>query len=92
MRLIYPLLALPTILFLLSLPSVHSSNKILTLGVFVSGINTTGSFTGDNMQGMPFVEAVDLAVDLINKDSSLLPDYILEYETTDAQVMFYNSS
>ena len=90
MKLSYTLIVLPIIL-LLGISSAQNTSS-LTLAVFVSGINSTGSFTGGDEQGRPFVEAVKLALELINNDSSLLPDYTLGYSITDAQVMCCNSS
>lgn len=60
-----------------------AQDDVLTLAVFIS-INNT--FTGGINIGRPFVEAVDLAVELINNDTTLLPGYKLQYELSDAQV------
>ena len=60
--------------------------NVLSLAVFISGINDTGSITGSSDVGRPFVEAVSLAVELINNDTSLIPGYALEYELADSQV------
>ena len=61
-----------------------AQDDTLTLAVFIS-INAT--FTGGTNIGRPFVEAVDLAVELINNDTDILPDYRLQYELSDAQVI-----
>ena len=58
----------------------------LTLAVFISAINTTGSITGSSDVGRPFVEAVNLAVELVNNNTDLIPGYSLEYELADSQV------
>lgn len=62
------------------------ADTTLTLAVFISGINTTGSLGGGEDMGRPFVEAVDLAVQLVNNNTSLLPGYELAYTLTDSQV------
>lgn len=72
-----------------SISHVSGTQGNLTLAVFVSAINMTSSFTGSSDIGRPFLEAVDLAVELINNDTALIPGYTLEYEITDAQVSFY---
>lgn len=63
-----------------------SSSSTLTLAVFISAINDTGSFTGGSDVGRPFIEAVDLAVDLINEDPNFIPGYTLEVRYSDSQV------
>ena len=63
-----------------------AEDPTLTLAVFVSGINSTGSFTGGEGVGRPFLEAVGLAVELVNNDTSLMPGYRLDYRITDSQV------
>ena len=60
--------------------------EILSLAVFISAINDSGSFTGGAGVGRPFVEAVDLAVELVNNDTELIPGYALQYELADSQV------
>ena len=62
------------------------AEDVLSLAVFISGINDTGSITGSSDSGRPFVEAVNLAVEQINNDTSLIPGYVLEYELADSQV------
>lgn len=64
----------------------NSSSSTLSLAVFISAINSTGSFTGGSDVGRPFVEAVDLAVELINDDTNMIPGYFLEAHYSDSQV------
>ena len=64
---------------------VHGREE-LTLAVFVSSINNTGSIVGGSGVGRPFVEAVEIAVERINNNASLLPNYTLRYELTDPKV------
>lgn len=59
------------------------SEATLSIAVFISG---SGQSTGGTDAGRPFVKAVDLAVELINNDTMLLPGFNLEYEVTDSQV------
>ena len=62
-------------------PSVVSPNDTripLTLGLMVS-------FSGDYVTSSS-VAGVQLALDLINENSSLLPGYRLQYKLTDSQV------
>lgn len=57
----------------------------LTLAVFIT-LDASESISDS---GRPFVLAVDLALELINNDSSLLPGYKLGYENiTDSEVYF----
>ena len=70
--------------FAFSLCVVQSTN--LTLAVFISAIDTIATFSGGNQSGRPLLEAVDLAVELINNDSSILPGYTIDYKLTDSQV------
>ena len=81
-------LALSHVLLLLNCIAapVSAEDPTLTLAVFVSAINTTGSFTGSADVGRPFVEAVGLAVEMVNNDTSLMPGYNLDYRITDSQV------
>ncbi len=58
----------------------------ISLAVFISDIDITGSSTGGSDSGRPFVEAVDLAVSLVNNDTGLIPGYTLQYELADSQV------
>ena len=55
----------------------------LTLAVFVTNVNNSDN-TG---AGRPFVEAVELAIELINSDTNILKDYNLGYDITDSQVI-----
>lgn len=63
-----------------------SSSSSLSLAVFISAINSTGSIIGGSDVGRPFVVAVDLAVELINQDPDMLPGYTLEARYSDSQV------
>ncbi len=58
----------------------------LSLAVFVSAIDAPGSIIGGAGVGRPFLEAVRLAVELINNSTEILPDYSLDFEVTDSQV------
>ncbi len=72
-----------------SLHGVESTKNNLTLAVFITAINDSGSFTGGNNSGRPFLETVEMAVDLINQDSTILPNYHLDYKLTDSQVCYF---
>lgn len=65
-----------------------AEDRNITVAVFISGITETeeaSGFTGV-VDGRPFKAAVELAKDLINANSSLLPGYRLELAYTDAKV------
>lgn len=74
------------VFFHCNMDHVSATDPTLTLAVFVSAINTTGSITGGSNVGRPFVEAVGLAVELVNNDTNMMPGYKLDYSLTDAQV------
>ena len=87
-----PVEMLKTVLFSLAAFTLSCSHvtatgsSTLLMDVFISGINGTDSFIGGPDVGRPFVEAVQLAVELINNDTALLPGYTLDYDLTDTQV------
>lgn len=64
-----------------------TGNSTLTLAVFVSGItpDATNSFS-EGLDGRPFITAVQLAVELVNNRTDILPGYRLEFTTNDTQV------
>lgn len=59
----------------------------LSLAVFVSAINSTGSIVGGSDVGRPFVEGVNWALELINGDPDMIPGYHLEAHFSDSQVV-----
>ena len=83
--------SLAALVTLNSSSSVTTTGNSLIIGVFISAFNSTGSFTGGSDTGRPFVEAVQLAVELINNDTTLLPGYTLDYDLTDSQVSWFTS-
>ena len=58
----------------------------LSLAVFVSAINDTGSIVGGSDVGRPFVEGVNWALEIINGDPDMIPGYHLEAHFSDSQV------
>ena len=79
--------ALVGCLLLSSCPrQVAAADDVLTVSVFISGITEEASgFTGV-LDGRPFRAATDLAMELVNSNSSLLPGYELQLDYTDAKV------
>ena len=87
-----PHLILAAVLLSFGVPEVRGANSSLTLAVFITAFNDSGSFTGGDQSGKPFLEAVDMAVELINNDSRILPDFHLDYKLTDSQVCIVKRS
>jgi len=85
-------LVLAAVLLSFRSSEVRGANNSLTLAVFITAFNDSGSFTGGVQSGRPFLEAVDMAVELINNDSRILPDYHLEYKLTDSEVCIVRRS
>ena len=75
------------LVYVLHAPPVVHSERELTLAVFISGItNGTGQFTG-NLDGRVFKAAVEMAVDIINQNSTdLLQGYQLNHAFNDSRV------
>lgn len=61
--------------------------KKLTLAVFLSGVYTTSSELP--AAGQPLLAGVEMALELLNNDSHLLPGYTVEASITDVQVNIY---
>lgn len=75
------------LVYMLYAPPAVISQQELTLAVFISGITEgTGGFTG-NLDGRVFKAAVELAVEIINENSTdLLPGYQLNHAFNDSRV------
>ena len=63
------------------------NTSTLTLAVFMSGItpNGTNAFA-ESLDGRPFITAVELALELVNNRTDILPGYTLEFTANDSQV------
>ena len=64
-----------------------SNTSTLTLAVFMSGItpNGTNAFA-ESLDGRPFITAVELALELVNNRTDILPGYTLEFTANDSRV------
>ena len=67
--------------------TTDNTSNTLTLAVFMSGItpNGTNAFA-ESLDGRPFITAVELALELVNNRTDILPGYTLEFTANDAQV------
>ena len=63
------------------------NTSTLTLAVFMTGItpNGTNAFA-ESLDGRPFITAVELALELVNNRSDILPGYTLEFTANDSRV------
>ena len=63
------------------------NTSTLTLAVFMSGItpNGTNAFA-ESLDGRPFITAVELALELVNNRTDILPGYTLDFTANDSQV------
>ena len=69
-----------------SAPRAAAADEVLTVSVFISGITEEASgFTGE-LDGRPFQAATEIARELVNSNSDLLPGYELQLAYTDAKV------
>ena len=63
----------------------------LTLAVFASGLSDAqDGFTG-NLDGRPFMAAVDMALEMVNNNSEILPGYNLTSLIKDSRVSHLTS-
>ena len=71
----------------LAQPAAGDNTSTLTLAVFMSGItpNGTNAFA-ESLDGRPFITAVELALELVNNRTDILPGYTLEFTANDSQV------
>lgn len=71
----------------LAQPAAGDNTSTLTLAVFMSGItpNGTNAFA-ESLDGRPFITAVELALELVNNRTDMLPGYTLEFTANDSQV------
>ena len=70
-----------------ALAQTTDNTSTLTLAVFMSGItpNGTNAFA-ESLDGRPFITAVELALELVNNRTDILPGYTLEFTANDSQV------
>ena len=71
----------------LAQPAAGDNTSTLTLAVFMSGITPNGTNSyAESLDGRPFITAVELALELVNNRTDMLPGYTLEFTANDSQV------
>ena len=71
----------------LAQPAAGDNTSTLTLAVFMSGITPNGTYAfAESLDGRPFITAVELALELVNNRTDMLPGYTLEFTANDSQV------
>ena len=70
-----------------ALAQTADNASTLTLAVFLSGITPNGMNSyAESLDGRPFITAVELALELVNNRSDILPGYTLEFTANDSRV------